>query len=308
MLRELTAVSLGGYQQLATPAATNEGRLFFTYTSGARCAPKGEYAECPRFAPDSCRNAVETLSPGATGPQLLFTVPGSQAVTGEVVPNPDGDEAALTLTPCVGTHGTTGLFVRDLKSGATHTILSSSNRCDGFGPAAWSPTGTELVFPLERANGKPTPMAGGIACPGGRSYLALAPTAVASQPGALKLMHPGRGCIFKAAAFDRAGIVAAEGCDHGDPHHGVGSYLGNAYLLQYSPRGQLTMRILLKLGFEQAAIATEPMTHDVLITQDQPANEPYPERDWLWEFDGHHLRSIAHYKAEDAAQVLAVPW
>jgi hypothetical protein len=50
------------------------------------------------------------------------------------------------------------------------------------------------------------------------------------------------------------------------------------------------------------------MTHDVLITQDQPANEPYPERDWLWEFDGHHLRSIAHYKAEDAAQVLAVPW
>jgi hypothetical protein len=68
------------------------------------------------------------------------------------------------------------------------------------------------------------------------------------------------------------------------------------------------MRIPLKLGLEQAAIATEPMTHDVLITQDQPANEPYPERDWLWEFDGHHLRSIAHYKAEDAAQVLAVPW
>jgi hypothetical protein len=59
---------------------------------------------------------------------------------------------------------------------------------------------------------------------------------------------------------------------------------------------------------EQAVIATEPSSGDVLISQDEPANEPYPERDWVWEFDGHHLRSIAHYRAEDAAQVLAIPW
>jgi hypothetical protein len=68
------------------------------------------------------------------------------------------------------------------------------------------------------------------------------------------------------------------------------------------------MRIPIQLGLEQAVVATEPTTGDVLITQDQPANEPYPERDWVWEFDGRHLRPIAHYKAEDAAQVLAIPW
>ncbi len=114
MLRELTAVSLGGYQQLATPAATSDGRLLLTYTSGARCAPKGLYMECPRFAPDSCRNAVEALSPGQTSAEPLFTVSRSLAITDQVVPNPDGREVALTLTPCISTHGTTGLFVRNL--------------------------------------------------------------------------------------------------------------------------------------------------------------------------------------------------
>jgi hypothetical protein len=125
----------------------------------------------------------------------------------------------------------------------------------------------------------------------------------------LTLIDPDHGCIFGAAAFARVGIVAAEGCQQGDPEHGVGSYLGHAYILQYSPQGRLAMRIPLHLGLEQAVVATEPSTGNVLITQDhQPANEPYPERDWVWEFDGHHLRPIAHYKADDAAQVLAVPW
>ena len=49
-------------------------------------------------------------------------------------------------------------------------------------------------------------------------------------------------------------------------------------------------------------------TGNVLITQDQPANEPYPERDWIWSFDGAHLRPIANYSANDAAQIIAVPW
>ncbi len=304
----LAAVPLDGHQQLATPAATNDGRLFFTFTSGAPCAAKGAHMECPRFAVDSCRNAVATLAPGRTSLQPLLTVPGSEAIIGAVVPNPDGGEVALTLTPCTGLHGTTGLFVRDLKTGARRAIVTSSNRCDGFGPAAWSPTGSELVFPLDRADGKPIPMAGGIGCPQGRSYLALAPAGTTSRLGALTLIDPDHGCIFRAAAFDRVGIAAVEGCAQGDPEHGAGSYLGYAYALQYSARGRLTMRLPLKLGSEQAVVATEPSTGNVLITQDQPANEPYPERDWLWELDGHHLRPVAHYNADDAAQVLAVPW
>ena len=308
MLRELTAVSLDGYQQLATPAATNDGLLFLTYTSGARCAPKGLYMECPRFAPDSCRNAVETLAPGQTTAQSLFSVPGSVAITGEVVPNPDGRKVALTLTPCISTHGTTGLFVRNLNSGATQAIVTSTIRCDGFGPAAWNPTGSQLVFPLERAHGNPIQMAGGFGCPGGRNYLALASATTGSAPRALKLIKPARGCIFSAAAFDRRGVVAAEGCSHGDPEHGVGSYLGNAYVLQYSARGALRLRIPIKLGAggsrhrDRAELSQRP---------DHPGSarqRALPERDWLWEFNGYHLRAIAHYQADDAAQILAIPW
>jgi hypothetical protein len=306
-LRRLAPVPLGGYQQLATPATTDHGLLFFTFTSGARCAESGAFMECPSFAPDSCRNTVETLSPGQTELQPLFAVSGAEAIR-EVVPNPDGGEVAMMITPCVSLHGTTGLFVRDLKTGIIRAVARSANRCDAFGPAAWNRRGTEVVFPLERADGPPMTMAGGIGCPKGRNYLALAPARTAPGPGGLKLIHSERGCIFRAAAFDQIGVVAAEGCDQGDPERGVGGYLGHAFVAQYSLQGRLTARVALRLGLEQAVVATEPNTGKVLITQDQPANEPYPERDWVWEFDGHHLRPIAHYQADDAAQVLAVPW
>ena len=114
--------------------------------------------------------------------------------------------------------------------------------------------------------------------------------------------------MFKAAAFGPDGIVAAEACNQGDPEHGVGGFLGHAYLLVLSPQGTVTTRLRLRTGMEDAVVATQPSTGNVLVTEDLPANEPYPERDWVWEFDGHHLRLIAIYKADDAAQVLAVPW
>lgn len=294
-------------EQLTTPAATADGELFMTFTRGAECAPKGIYMECPRFVPNSCRNTVETLEPGQRTPALAFTVAGSEAI-GEAVPSADSRSVALSLTPCLSLHGTTGLFVRDLKTGATRAITSSANRCDGFGPAAWNTAGTELVLPLERAGGPPATMAGGVACPAGHSYLALASGTTRAGPPGPKLIAAQRGCMFKAAAFDRTGVAAAEGCNRGDPEHGVGSYLGDAYLLQYDLAGRLVSRFALHLGLEQANVATIPSTGDVLVTQDQPANEPYPERDWLWEFDGHHLRPIAHYPANDAAQMIAVPW
>lgn len=305
-IRTLATVSTTA-GELSTPAAAHDGDLFMTFTSGPVCAAKGTYAECPGFTPNSCRNTVETLAPGQRTPAQSFTVAGSQAI-GEVVPSPDGHSVALAITPCIALHGTTGLFVRDLKTGATRAVTTSPNRCDGFGPAAWNPAGTELVLPVERAGGPPIPMAGGIGCPAGRSYLALAPTTATTEHVKLKLIDPDRGCIFKAAAFDPKGIAAGEGCKHGDPEHGVGAFLGDAYLMQYDKAGHLMKRIQLHLGLEQANVATDPSTGNVLITQDQPANEPYPERDWIWEFDGAHLRPIANYSANDAAQIIAVPW
>jgi hypothetical protein len=305
MLRKLAAIRTGGYQ-LSTPAAARDGRLFLTFTSGAQCAYSGNYSQCPGLKPDSCRNYVKTFSPRQSAPQPLFTIGGSRSITGQVVPSPDAREVALTLSACTDIHGKTGLFVRNLKTGAMHSIVASSNVCDGFGPAAWTRTG-RLVFPVDRAGGRPIEIGGGLGCPAGRSYLALAPANKTSKLKSLKLIDPDPGCIFKAAAFDRAGIAAAEGCSQGAPLGG-GNYLGNAYVLQYSPQGKFIRRLPIRPGLEQAVVATEPATHNVLITQDQPANSGYPERDWVWTFNGRHLRLIAYYKTEDAAQILAVPW
>ena len=250
---------------------------------------------------------MKTLSPGSRQPPVeLFTVPGAQAIVGGVVPNPAGSTVAMTLTPCTDLHGTTGLFVRELSTGATTPIATSSNECDRFGPVAWNRVGTELVFPYARAAGPPQPIAGGVACPTTTSTLAI--TSVTDPRHAPSLIRPDHGCGFGTAAFDRLGLVATEGCRRGDPQPAVDSYLGRAYLLQYSPQHRVMHRYRLQLGLLESEVATDPHTGDVLITEDQPANQPYPERDWVWSFDGHHLKPIAHYPAQDAAQILAVPW
>lgn len=294
------------YARLAP--ATDGGRLFLTITRGAHCdTPSHEiYMECPRWVPDSCRNTVESLSPGQSRFRTAFAISGSKEIS-DVVPDPEGNEVALTTTPCVSTHGTTGLFIRGLRSGLMHAVVTSGNRCDGYGPTAWNQSGTELAFLLSRANGQPIRFAGGIGCPGGRDYLALASIEKTSRPG-LKLIHPDRGCIFRAVAFDAEGIVATEGCNRDSPTNEGGNHLGRAVLVQYNAGGQPVTRRLLRLGLEDSEIAPEPHSDQVLITQNQPANSGYRERDWLWEFDGHRLHLIADYKAQDADQILAIPW
>src|SRR5579863_1955775 len=237
MLRQLAVVPQAGNEQLAAQA-TSAGRLFLTATSGPFCPRRYRgYMECPRLTPNSCRNSVETLSPGQSQFHTLFTVSDAEAL-GEAVPNPGGTEAALTVKPCVNLHGIAGLFIRNLKTGSARAVLTTGNRCDWFGPVAWSQSGTELVFPLQRA-GKPWLMAGGIACPAGPDYLALAPASGVRAGDSLKLLRSGRGCIFYAAAFDREGVVATKGCAQGGPKGYYSSNLGHSYLLQYSASGRL---------------------------------------------------------------------
>jgi hypothetical protein len=310
-IRQVTTLARfpAGDSNVRLAPATNRGRLFLTVATGPHCdTPPGKVAmECPRWIPNSCGNTVAALAPGQSGFGTVFTVPGSEAIS-DVVPDPAGNQAALTMAPCRSTHGTTGLFVRGLVSGRARAIATSSNPCDGYGPAAWNQAGTELAFLRDRANGNPITVAGGFGCPTGRDYLALAPIKHGSTPAKLTLIRPDRGCIFRAVAFDAGGIVTDEGCNRHSPPNQGGGHLGQAVLVQYDPRGRVLTRRLLELGLEDSVIATEPRTGDVLITQDQPANSGYPERDWVWEFDGRHLRSVANYSSEDADQILAIPW
>jgi hypothetical protein len=291
--------------QLGTPAATDAGRLFYTATSGAVCAYKGTYMECPGWIPDSCVNQVEQIVIGA-GSVTALTLAGSEALQ-SAVPDPQGSVMALAVKPCENMHGTTGLFLRATGTGRTEPVFTTNNPCDGFGTPAWNAAGTALVFAFDRASGPAMEMAGGYGCPGGPSRLAVARLR-RSQTPEIRLIKPDRGCAFTAAAFDRSGIAAAEGCKRGSPRGFSATNLGRAYLLQLAPNGRLIRRLSLKLGLEQAVVAPIPHTGAVLVTQDQPANEPYPERDWVWEFDGTQLRAVGHYRANDAAEILAVPW
>ena len=151
-------------------------------------------------------------------------------------------------------------------------------------------------------------MAGGFGCPSGRDYLALTQVTGASRSPKLRLIRPDRGCIFRAIAFDSDGIVTDDGCNHHSPRNEGGGHLGQAVLVQYNTYGHLLTRKLLKPGLEDSTIATEADGREVLVTQDQPANSGYAERDWVWEWDGRHLRPISSYASEDADQILAIPW
>ncbi len=310
-IRQVTTLARlpAGDSNVRLAPATQGGRLFLTVATGPHCdTPPGKvYMECPRWIPNSCTNTVEALSPRQSAFSTVFTVPGSEAIS-DVVPDPAGNEVALTTAPCLSTHGTTGLFVRGLISGRTRAIAKSSNPCDSYGPTAWNQTGTELAFLLDRADGNPITMAGGFGCPSGRDYVAFAPINAGSRPAKLTLIRPDHGCIFRAVAFDTAGIVTDEGCNRHSPPNQGGAHLGQAVLVQYSLQGRVLTRKLLELGLEDSIIAAEPGTGDVLITQDQPANSGYPERDWVWEFDGRHLRPVANYASQDADQILAIPW
>lgn len=205
------------------------------------------------------------------------------------------------------TQGATHVVVRDLATGKQWSIGTDLPRCTALGDPAWSAAGRELVIPYGAVNPRRLGPPG--TCPVPRyARLAIVPALRPSRSTAWKLIIADSGCSFEAPTFDPAGIAAVEGCRR----RGVsGSYidpgLGQARLLQISRTDQVVARINLQPGWEQGVISTE-RDGRVLISQDQPANEPYPERDWVWEFDGHQLRLIHHYKANDAAEIIAIPY
>jgi len=83
-----------------------------------------------------------------------------------------------------------------------------------------------------------------------------------------------------AGAFDTGGIAAVEVC--GAP---VSSVKGLACAVQLTFHRQVVRRLAPQRGWEDGLVATIPHTGSVLITEPQPANAGYPERDRVWEFD-----------------------
>ena len=242
----------------------------------------------------------------------LLTVASDQTI-GAVVPNPDGSEVAYSAQPCVGTRPLPGLYLRNLKTGATREIATTTY-CSSIGQPVWNAAGTEVAYRFRPSSSRPEPSpigSSGPGCPDAANpswHLVITKTAPRSRQVLLASSH--HGCSIDAAAFDSRGILVAEGCSA--KHHSLsfdGAGRGPGYLLQYTKRGNLTARIPLPyrgLDPEQTLIANEPHSDKILITQDQPNGLVTRNDDHVYELIGTRLRQAVEHSWGSA--FIAVPW
>jgi hypothetical protein len=94
----------------------------------------------------------------------------------------------------------------------------------------------------------------------------------------------------------------------GEPYAQYSVNGGDAYLVRLNARGHVIQRVKLARGYNEGEIANDPRTGTVLVSEYQGANERIPVFNWVWQFDGHTLRTIARLPNEDAPTVIAEPW
>jgi hypothetical protein len=302
-VRRLATLKVEQGTDLAMPTVDRSGEAWLTFSSGPRCT--SNVSGCGP-APNSCSGRVLrlNLSSGQGATPLRF--PPSQLV-GDVVPSPNGERVVEVGGGCASSFFNAHLIVRDLRFGREWTIGADAARCHDLGTPSWNAGGTQLVFPYgpsvlsKRAV---QPAAGTCEAPK-FDRLVIVSAEHQSKSTSWNLIRAGHGCSYQAATFDRWGVAAVEGCVQGEPAGQYSVSIGDAYLVQLSHRDQVIRRLPLQPGWETGSVSTES-DGMVLVSQDQPANEGYPERDWVWQFDGRKLRLVAHYKALDAAEVIAV--
>jgi Tol biopolymer transport system component len=208
----------------------------------------------------------------------------SSALPLDAVPSPNGRMFAMRAAGCVTSFFDDHIVVRDLRSGRQWSIGADAVRCHELTTPEWNPDGSKLVFAYGKstlpASTKPsTSQTCEVPHP---NRLVVVSALGSSSSRSWKLIPADSGCSYKAAAFDSRGIAAAEAC-------GGNSYLGRAYLLQLNRNERVVTRVPLRPGWEDGLIARD-RHGDALVTENQPANEGYRPYDWVWDFDGHHLR------------------
>ncbi len=310
--RTLTAVSTMTGGNVSPPAAASGGPVLLTVSSGPKCSDPA----CSGFSagpcdPEavSCTGRIEQLRSGGGSLSTVLTIPASNLVT-DAVPSPNRARIVMRSAGCATSFFDQSLMVRDLSSGRQWAIGADAPRCHEIDRPSWSADGSQLVFAYRpsilRYGTKPS--ASNFCSEPRFGRLVVVAAGRASSVRSWKLIAADGKCSFAAAAFDRDGIAAVEVCRRG-PHGSVAELtLGQAYLLQLSQDHRVVERIALRPGWEEGLVSTDRRDGSVLISQDQPANAGYPERDYVWQFGGHRLRLIASYSANDAAQVVGVPW
>jgi hypothetical protein len=302
-LRTLTRVRVAWPESLATPSVDRSGRVWMTFSAGSKCT--NDTSTCGPV-PDSCSGRVERLNLRSGTSPTVLSFPDSEFVT-RAIPSPDARQVVLVEGGCITSYFNQHLVVRGMRSGSEWSIGADAAPCHELGSPSWSANGSRLVFaygPSRLRKGTPdTPNS----CAEPRfNRLAIVSAQHASAASSWKLIRAQRGCSYEVGTFDSRGVAAVEACAGGEQRDSSAVNLGRAFLVQLSRRDRITERLALKPGWENGAISTE-RDGKVLVSQSQPDNAGYPERDWVWQFNGSALRLVAHYRAEDAAQVIAIP-
>lgn len=304
-LRALATVASGLGVHVANPHADSRGGVWITFSSGPRCT--NGTAGCGP-APNSCSGRTVRFDPAAMSTATELSFPRSVLIS-DAQPSPTGRFIALTTGGCATSFFNEHIVVRDLRSGRRWTIGADAAPCHALGAPAWSPDGSQLVFPYGPSVLPRHAHVPGGTCEAARfSRLVVVSAQRSSRTTAWKLIPADHGCSYQAATFDRWGIAAIEGCVQGEPrgHYSVNG--GNAYLVQLNAHRRVMLRFKLARGYNQGDIANDPRNGTVLVSEYQGANQGFPVFNWVWAFDGHTLRTIARLPNRDAPTVIAEPW
>jgi hypothetical protein len=235
----------------------------------------------------------------------------SSVLTADAVPSPDGQTIATVLAGCSTSFFNEHLLVENLATGKRFSLGADAAPCHALSDAAWSPSGAQLVFPYGPSILSPhTRFVPHGTCTAPRSSGLVVVSALHTTPVyAWKLIRPDAGCSYDAATFDQSGLAAIEECTRGrlaGPKRSPG--LGATFVVQLNDHWREALRLPLAPGYDGGAIAADPSTGTVLVSEYQAANQGFPVYDWVWAFNGHVLRTVHRYPNRDAATVIAEPW
>ena len=268
---------------ISGPIADAETGLWYSVSTGPRVRSDVAGGDP---APDSCHSAIRRWNPTTRQPSTVLRA-GPRTLIGGVAPSRDGTELAYLAEPCTG-YFDWHIVVRDLRTGATHTLAADALDCHNTSLPSWSPGGSQLAFawgpsPLAPGDHAPAP---GTCVPPLPGALAVVPVTQRAAPTGAELHPATPGCGYVTAAYDAWGIVAIETCGS--------SGLGVARLVQWSQGLSPVLQLSVPARADGVSLAADPTGTSVLVTEYQaPAtNPPTSGKYWVEVFDGQQLHAV----------------